>query len=912
MPYVQGLQLLSQYGGLAYGVALKDKYAFLTLGSRLLILDVSNPAAIKLVGKTTQWTFNAVNVAVSGNYAYVMADANNGLRVVDVSDVTKPKEVGYYKSTWGSDLAVAGTKIYVAETGCLKIIETSTPTAPYLLGSYCPPMPTTNQSGFYSAAVALHNSYAFYAVGAFGLHIVNVANPQHPQVVGTFDETGSLNDVVVSADGDFAFLADGGEYDAAQLKTVNSGLRVLDVSDPANPQEIGFSESKAIAKKVGLSASLALLASGNDYDAQQSGASETGVEVFDVSNPANPAFISIFPENGIEPFDLALNGQTAYLVDNGFGLRLINVTDPQTPKKSGEYPAVVPLDVFQNGNHAYLAAGYAGLQIMDVTTPSAPQLSGMLDTGGYTRGVIVSGNYAYLAEGDDGGGTIDPTNMGLLVVNVSNPAAPQQVDFIQTEFEPRALDLVGHYVYLVGGDNGAGIIPPAGMGLRIFDISDPANLQEVGFVMTHGNPNSVVVSEDGNYAYVADGMYGAAGTADVTGLEVISTANKAEPNSLAFLDTPGYAYDADLAGKYIYLADGPNGGLRIIDVSNPQAPLAVNTYVSGGSSFGVTFADNRAYLADGWNGLQVINVANPATPYLEAFYVSGNTGFDGGVAVSSGTAYVASGFGGFLILKYEDTSKYSIAGKVLDQDGKPVADITISAGTSYTTKTNANGEYKLENLPAGTYTVTPSAILIGVTFDPANRVGTVPPSATGVDFRLVPITNCPNLIKNGDFETDSDWYLPVTRYPAGFSSSLVQEAAAAYSADEAYSGARSLRVGIVDAAKNVYSYSSGWQQVTLPSSLTSATLRFYLYPLSVNGIDPSGDVQLMILLNNNKVEVERLVSTRSDSRAWTAYSFDVKKYAGKTIWVYFGVVNNGYAANMAMYVDNVSLEACTP
>jgi hypothetical protein len=51
---------------------------------------------------------------------------------------------------------------------------------------------------------------------------------------------------------------------------------------------------------------------------------------------------------------------------------------------------------------------------------------------------------------------------------------------------------------------------------------------------------------------------------------------------------------------------------------------------------------------------------------------------------------------------------------------------------------------------------------------------------------------------------------------------------------------------------------------------------------------------------------------RSNDRAWKFYDFDMLKYAGQTIWIYFGVVNNGYGPNMAMYVDHVTLEACTP
>ena len=251
----------------------------------------------------------------------------------------------------------------------------------------------------------------------------------------------------------------------------------------------------------------------------------------------------------------------------------------------------------------------------------------------------------------------------------------------------------------------------------------------------------------------------------------------------------------------------------------------------------------------------------------------------------------------------------TISGKVTDSSSAAVANITITATGGYSAITSSSGEYTIQNVPNGSITITPSTPLLGVTFSPTTRNVTLPPSASAQNFQLVPLTNCPDLIKNGSFETDGDWYLPITVFPGGYSNDLIKAAAAAFSTEQVNSGSRSLRVGITDSTKNVYSYSSGWQQVTLPSTLSSANLKFYIYPLSMNGVD-GFDVQLMIILNNNKIEVQRPVHIQKDERKWVEYNFDMKKYATQTVWVYFGVVNNGIAANMAMYVDDVSLLAC--
>jgi len=51
-----------------------------------------------------------------------------------------------------------------------------------------------------------------------------------------------------------------------------------------------------------------------------------------------------------------------------------------------------------SGDYAYVADGYNGLVIVDVTDKSAPAFAGSYDTAGSALSVAVSGNYAYVAD----------------------------------------------------------------------------------------------------------------------------------------------------------------------------------------------------------------------------------------------------------------------------------------------------------------------------------------------------------------------------------------------------------------------------------------------------------------------------------------------------------------------------------
>jgi hypothetical protein len=60
-----------------------------------------------------------------------------------------------------------------------------------------------------------------------------------------------------------------------------------------------------------------------------------------------------------------------------------------------------------------------------------------------------------------------------------------------------------------------------------------------------------------------------------------------------------------VAGNYAYVADG-NGGLRIINVSNPTYPAEFGFYRTPGYAYNVTVAERYIYVADDVGGLIIL------------------------------------------------------------------------------------------------------------------------------------------------------------------------------------------------------------------------------------------------------------------------------------------------------------------
>ena len=60
------------------------------------MIDISDPTNPSRRGSIDRWTGSleldgAISVFVQGNYAYVAADADDGLQVIDISDPTNPR-----------------------------------------------------------------------------------------------------------------------------------------------------------------------------------------------------------------------------------------------------------------------------------------------------------------------------------------------------------------------------------------------------------------------------------------------------------------------------------------------------------------------------------------------------------------------------------------------------------------------------------------------------------------------------------------------------------------------------------------------------------------------------------------------------------------------------------------------------
>jgi hypothetical protein len=89
-----------------------------------------------------------------------------------------------------------------------------------------------------------------------------------------------------------------------------------------------------------------------------------GLRVVSISDPAHPAEVGRCPTPDT-PYGVAVSGRYVFVADDDSGLRVISVVDPASPVEVGYYETPgYAFGVAVSGDYAYVAAQAAGLQIL--------------------------------------------------------------------------------------------------------------------------------------------------------------------------------------------------------------------------------------------------------------------------------------------------------------------------------------------------------------------------------------------------------------------------------------------------------------------------------------------------------------------------------------------------------------------
>ena len=188
----------------------------------------------------------------------------------------------------------------------------------------------------------------------------------------------------VAFDGNYAYVAGGASY----------SLYVVNVANASAPALVGTAPLTTQATRV-------TVAAGRAFVPVEDGT----LAIVDISDPADPFQSATFDAAGV-PFDVVVNGTTAYVAEGYYGVEILDVSQPDNPQLLGSF------ELMDNSGQIRgvalsgqtLVVGHGGAtSFLDVGDPSAPFLIGAVPSpSGAAASVAISGNHAFVAAGTGG------------------------------------------------------------------------------------------------------------------------------------------------------------------------------------------------------------------------------------------------------------------------------------------------------------------------------------------------------------------------------------------------------------------------------------------------------------------------------------------------------------------------------
>ena len=501
--------------------------------------------------------------------------------------------------------------------------------------------------------------YALVASGVdFGVQIIDISDPANPAPVSSFDNGDTVNGKTydeLDAPRQIASVKIGsGTY--ALVANNMDGVQIIDITDPANPEPVtSFDDGDTVNGKtfdeLNGAYGITTIKIGSSTYALVTAVDDNGVQIIDISDPANPAPVSSFDDGD------TVNGKTYDELEDPYGITTVKIG-------SKTYALVA-------------AHGDYGVQIIDISDPANPAPVSSFDDGdtvgtktfdelagayGITTVKIGSKTYALVATAIDD---------GVQIIDISDPANPAPVSsfddgdsVIVGSLEKPFRELeAGFGITTLKFGQGVYALVAAHVddGVQIIDITNPANPVPVSSVDDFGINGEL----DGAYTVttvkIDSKVYALVTGFSDAGVQIIDLGEEPPEGHPLLSPKPVTSFDdGDYVGNkqfkelngargittieigskvYALVAAAVDNGVQIIDVTNPTNPVPVSSVNDGNTRGGVQLQElkgangittieiaSKIYAlvtAGGDNGVQIIDITNPAS-------IKGVSSFDDG------------------------------------------------------------------------------------------------------------------------------------------------------------------------------------------------------------------------------------------------------------------------------------------
>lgn len=275
----------------------KEKYVY--TGAPLKDLDRGVVGSLYDAGELDE----PEDVLLDAKYAYIPCRGSNNLAVVDIADPKKPSLASSFRDPELIDamgVAKNGDFLYLASFSnhtCL-VLDAKDPR--HLKKLYSFPVGGEGATGDRLRKLVYHDGYLYLTHSSEGrLYIADAHNPAKPAIISS----------IATGDGAFAVFVKG-NYAYVGGCFPGSSVKVIDVSDKRNPRLVA-----TLADSARYGCTCSFQTSGDNLVAIAY--SSNSLTVFDISNPAQPVQLGFLQSNLLYgPNRLSVMGNKAYMINS--------------------------------------------------------------------------------------------------------------------------------------------------------------------------------------------------------------------------------------------------------------------------------------------------------------------------------------------------------------------------------------------------------------------------------------------------------------------------------------------------------------------------------------------------------------------------------------------------------------------
>ena len=385
----------------------------------------------------------------SRHYALVAAFADHGVQIIDITDPFNPTAVaavsdgrsGHSNLYSASSIATTqiGARHYALVTAFgddgVQIMDITNPSSPTAVAAIEDGATYPTLDGAQSVATAQIGSKHYALVAASnedGVQIINITNPSSPTAVAAIEDGATYPTLGGAYSITTAQI--GSKHYALVAALFDSGVQIIDITDPANPSPVASVTDGATYPTLGGAYSITTAQIGSKHYALVAATDENGVQIIDITDPANPSPVAnvtdgaTYPElYGAQSVTTAQIGAKHYALVAAWGddgVQMIDITDPANPS-----PVASATDSTTYTGHRVTRQCESGARC-----DSASDGAGYTELHGaasVTTAQIGSKHYALVAAFEDS---------GVQIIGIAQSVQQPQQPAPETETEERAPD----------------------------------------------------------------------------------------------------------------------------------------------------------------------------------------------------------------------------------------------------------------------------------------------------------------------------------------------------------------------------------------------------------------------------------------------------------------------------------------